>query len=86
MEFIHAREYLNRGQSFRVDCDTECNITVTDDLNFERYRSGDSFQYYGGFRTHFPTIVTPPHSGYWNLAIDLAGGSAGIRYSIAVVG
>lgn len=86
MNFVHAREYLNCGQSVRVDCDTQCNVMLTDDYNFENYRSGRQFTYFGGHRTHFPITLTPPHAGHWNVTIDLAGRSANIKYSITVAG
>jgi hypothetical protein len=86
MQFIHAREYLMQGQSIRVDCDTQCNVMLTDDSNFNNYRSGHGFRYYGGFYDRFPAVIAPPHPGHWNVTIDVGGGSANIRYSITVVG
>jgi len=58
---------------------------MTDDSNFSRYKRGESYSYYGGFFKEFPAILTPPHSGYWNITLDLAGGSASIKYSINVI-
>lgn len=86
MNFIHAREYLSAGQSVQVDCDTQCNVMLTDDINFNNFRSGRAFRYHGGHRTRFPVILAPPHAGNWNITIDLGGGSANIRYSIRVIG
>lgn len=86
MDFIHAREYLEAGQGIRVDCDTQCNVLLTDDSNFSSYRRGERFTYYGGHFRMFPAIVRPPHAGHWNVAIDLGGGRANIRYRISKVG
>ncbi len=86
MEHIQGREYLNNGQSVRVDCDTQCNVLVLDDHNYTSYQSGRAYNYYGGFYTRFPAIIAPPHAGYWNIVIDLGGGGANIRYSISVIG
>jgi Domain of unknown function (DUF1883) len=86
MNFIRAREFLSDGQSVRVDCDTQCNVMLTDDSNFNNFRNGGSFRYTGGQYTRFPVLLTPPHTGYWNVTIDLGGGSANIRYSITVIG
>lgn len=86
MEFIHAREYLEGGQAVRVDCDTQCNVMLTDDVNFMSYKRGQGFRYFGGQFKAFPAIITPPHGGHWNVTIDLGGGSANIRYSISKVG
>lgn len=86
MDFIHAREYLKDGQAVRVDCDTQCNLMLTDDSNFNSYKRGQGFRYYGGHFKMFPAIVRPPHGGYWNVTIDVAGASANIRYSMRKVG
>ncbi len=86
LSFIHAREYLNSNQSVQVDCDTQCNVMLTDDANFSRYRTGGRVTYYGGFYEWFPAVIKPPHAGYWNITIDLGGAAANIRYSINVVG
>lgn len=83
MDFIHAREYLNAGDTVIVDCSHECNVTVTDDLNFSNYRSGQQFRYHGGHYKRLPARVTVPSSGYWNVALDLGGGAANIRYNIS---
>ncbi len=85
MDIIHAREYLAPNQFVRVECDTQCNVMLTDDLNFGRYQRGDSFQHCGGFYKAFPIIIKPPHAGHWNITIDFGGGEAVIRYNIRVM-
>jgi hypothetical protein len=86
MNFIHTRERLEEGQSVRVDCDTQCNVMLTDDTNFSIFRRGGGCTYYGGHFTMFPAVITPPYAGYWNVTIDLGGAQANIRYSINIVG
>lgn len=86
MDFIHAREYLEDGQAIRVDCDTQCNVMLTDDANFSSYKSGQRFTYFGGNFKAFPAIIRPPRSGHWNVVVDLGGGSANIRYNISKIG
>ena len=84
MSFIHSREYLNAGDTVRLDCDTQCNFMLTTDSDFSSYRRGAQFRYYGGHFTHFPAFITAPHSGNWNMTIDLAGGRANIRYNLNI--
>jgi len=86
MNFIHGREYLNSDQSYRVNCDKKCYIRVMNDHNFNRYRSGQGYSYYGGFYGRMPAIIRPPHAGYWNVVIDLGGASGTISYSLEVIG
>ena len=80
--FIHAREHLDSGDSVVVNCDTQCNVILLTDTDFSSYRSGQCFHYHGGHFKRFPVRLSAPSSGYWNVIIDLGGGSANIRYSI----
>ncbi|NNJ26124.1 DUF1883 domain-containing protein [Alienimonas chondri] len=86
MEFLHTRKYLGPGQSVEVDCDTQCNVMLTDDHNFTRFKSRSTHTYFGGHRKFFPTVLTPPHAGWWNITIDLDGRAATIRHSITIRG
>lgn len=83
MDFIHAREYLDEGDVVVVECSHQCNVSVMDDTNFSYYRSGGRYHYYGGHFKMLPARIRVPSSGYWNVALDLGGGSANIRYNIS---
>jgi Domain of unknown function (DUF1883) len=85
MQFIHAREWLNDDQCVRVMSDTQCNVQLMDDPNFAAFQRGGAYRYQGGFFQKFPAVLVPPHAGHWNVTLDLAGGSAHIRYSINVI-
>jgi len=84
-QFIHGREYLGEGDMIEVDCDTQCNIMLLTDSEFSHYKKNGAFNYYGGHFKFFPARLAAPNTGYWNVVIDLGGGSANIRYSIKVV-
>lgn len=84
-DFIHSREFLNANDMVVLHCDTQCNFMLTDDSNFNAYKCGDGFRYYGGFFKAFPASVRVPSSGYWNVTIDLGGGRANIRYGLKVI-
>nr|WP_282561492.1 DUF1883 domain-containing protein [Providencia rettgeri] len=79
--------HLNAGDIVVVDCSHQCNIRLTTDSNFNSYRNGRGYQHHGGggFFTHLPARLQAPHSGYWNVTIDLGGGSATIKHSISVI-
>lgn len=83
--FIHGRENLNIGDIVEVNCDTQCNVMLLTDTEFSNYKNGQSFTYHGGYCKFFPTRIPAPGSGYWNVIIDLGGGSAPIKYSIRVI-
>jgi hypothetical protein len=85
MNFIHSRELLSAGDIVVVQCNYQANVLVTDDHNFQRYKSGSTFNYHGGNYKRFPVKIAVPTDGYWNVTIDLGGGSAQLRYSIRFV-
>jgi hypothetical protein len=84
-DFIHAREYLNDGDIVVVNCDTQCNVLVMDDYNFDSYRRGGQATYYGGFYQRLPARISVPSTGYWNVVLDLGGGQANIRYGFSYI-
>ncbi|PHM38195.1 hypothetical protein Xmau_03582 [Xenorhabdus mauleonii] len=85
MQFLHKRIHLNQGDVVKVDCSHQCNIMLLTDSDFHKYRNGGQFNYYGGFYKALPARISAPHSGYWNVTLDIGGGSANIRHSISVI-
>ena len=81
--FLHEQKYLHTGDIAHLECDTQCNFMLMDNSNFQNYRTGRQFKYYGGHFTHFPARIEVPHTGTWNVVIDLGGGRANIRYSLS---
>ncbi|HAS8353704.1 DUF1883 domain-containing protein [Morganella morganii] len=87
MQFLHKRMHLNAGDTVVVGCSHQCNILLMTDSNFSNYKSGRGFSHHGGggFFTRLPAKLVAPHSGYWNITLDLGGGSANIKHSISVI-
>jgi hypothetical protein len=84
-DHLHSRLFLKEGDVVEVNSDTQANVILTTDSNYSDYKAGRSYHYYGGFFTHFPARLTPPHSGYWNVVLNLGGGRANVRHSIRVI-
>jgi len=82
MSFIHAREYLQKGDAVIVNSSHQCNICLTTDSEFGNYRSGTTFRYNGGHYSRFPVRLIVPHTDDWNVTLDLGGGPGNLRYSI----
>lgn len=82
---LHKRLFLKDGDVVEVDCDTQANVLLMEDSDYSSYGAGRSYRYYGGFFTHFPARLVPPHSGYWNVVLDLGGREATIRHSMRVI-
>ena len=64
--------------------DTQANVILMTDSNYADYKAGNSYTYYGGFFKRFPARLSPPHSGDWNVVLDLGGGEATVHHSIRV--
>jgi len=82
MSHLHKREYLEKGDIVEVDCSHQCNVLVLDDTNYRAYKTGRRFRHYGGFYKQLPARIGVPSTGYWNVVLDLGGGTARIRHSI----
>ena len=84
-EFIHWREHLSRGDLVEVSCSHRCNVRLTTDIEFAKLKRGGAHQYFGGHYDRLPARVPVPHDGWWNITLDLGGGSANIRYGMRVI-
>jgi hypothetical protein len=84
-DHLHKRLFLKDGDVVEVDSNTQANVILMDDSDYSNYKARRSYRYYGGFFTQFPATLVPPHSGYWNVVLDLGGGSAAVRHSVRVL-
>ena len=83
--FLHHSEYLSAGDWFRVHLrHSSARTMLMDSANFQAYRSGGSFSFYGGWPERSPIDLVAPHSGTWHLVLDLEGGSGSINHSLEV--
>lgn len=85
MNFLHKREHLNEGDVVVVQCSHQCNVRITTDTQFSNFKNNRQHQYFGGFFKMLPARIAAPHTGYWNITIDLGGGSANIQHSISII-
>lgn len=87
MSYLEKRMFLDAGDVVAVQCSHQVNVIVMDDLNYAKFRRGDSYRYLGGFFTHFPAHVQVSETKNWNVVISLPPGRrATIRASVSVVG
>jgi len=84
-DFLHEQKRLKKGDIVELACDSQCNFMITDDSNLAKYKRGDSFKGYGGHFERFPAHIVVPHSGYWNVTVDLGGAQANIRYAVRFI-
>ncbi len=85
MDFVHYDlGQLHPGQVVEVAVNIAANVLLLDSHNFNAYRSGGRFTYYGGHVTRSPYRIRVPQSGNWHLAIDLGGASGDLRSGVTI--
>jgi hypothetical protein len=86
MDFVHYDlGQLSAGQVVEVTVNIAANVQLLDSHNFNIYRSGGRFNYYGGHITRSPYRIQVPEPGHWHLAIDLGGASGDLSSGIRVL-
>lgn len=85
MRFVHTREYLSTGDVVVVQCSHQCNVRVMSDSDFQSFKSGRSHNYHGGHYTMLPARIVVPHSGQWNITIDLGGSPSAFKYDVRFI-
>jgi hypothetical protein len=54
-----------------------------EDSDFQSFQNGGSHNYHGGFFQQLPARVRVPHTGYWNVTVDLGNSPSTFRYGIS---
>jgi|CZKE01.1.fsa_nt_gi hypothetical protein len=73
MNFLHYEVSAQSGDVIQVLlAGNAAYVRLMDDNNFHRYRSGQHFQFYGGYFKQSPAIVNAPSAGRWHVVVDLA--------------
>lgn len=85
MKFIHYNFHLNMSDIIEVSLTSQANVRLLDDINFHKYRRGESYKFNGGRALRTPIRISPPHSGHWNLVIDLQGFRGQVNASVKIV-
>lgn len=85
VDFLHYDFFLSFRDSVQVQLDSQANVILLDDLNFENYKNSRQYTYYGGLATRTPVYLKPPFPGHWHLVIDLGGGSGSVNASVSVI-
>ena len=85
MNYLHQEFDAGPDDTIEVTLDGLANVMLLDAPNFERYRKGESFKYYGGLARQSPTQMAPPHHGRWHLAVDLGGHPGTLRAELRLL-
>lgn len=84
-EHLHEVFTVDSDDIVEVMSDIQANVMLLSDADYNNYKTQRSYRYYGGFFTHFPARLSPPHSGRWHVVLDLGGGSAAVRTSLRLI-
>jgi len=86
MNFLHYDVWTQPGDLVHVTLSgNAANVLLMSESNFQNYRYGKPFQYYGGYFTRSPAIIKSPSSGHWKVVVDLAGRAGRLSAQVRVV-
>lgn len=84
MNFLHSEFDLDSGDVVVVDLDGQANVFLLDSSNFDAYRNGRSYRYYGGLAEKTPVRLMAPSRGHWHLVVDLGGYAGTVKAGVRV--
>lgn len=85
-DYIHQEKYLKHGdQVILQSANQACNFMIMDGTNYNYYRQGKQFRYYGGSCTQVPSYITVPHATNWHVVADLGGRGGRLSVSIGYI-
>jgi len=82
MKYLHNEFDLKQGDHVEVTLDKQANVMLLDSSNYQNYRQGRRYKYYGGLAKQSPITLQPPHPGHWHVVVDLGGHAGAVRASI----
>lgn len=85
MDYLHCQDFLNAGDTVRVELDRQANVILMDNLNYSNYVNGKEFNCHKGLSTVSPYQIPVPYTGMWHIVIDLSGRAGMIMYSVGVI-
>ncbi len=59
--------------SVEVKLEHAADVFLVDSSNFQKYKSGQQFKYYGGHYTTTPVTITVSGTGRWYLIVNGSG-------------
>lgn len=61
------------------------NVRLMDSSNYQSFKNGRQYRYFGGLATRSPVRQQIPHSGHWYVTVDLQGLRGTVRSSMRIV-
>jgi hypothetical protein len=87
MNFTHYDLHTCRqGQSVEVSLNgNAANVLLLDSSNFQKYKNGRQYEYFGGHMTSSISLIPIPRAAHWHVIIDLVGHGGSVNSSVRVV-
>ncbi len=85
MRYIHFPLDLGAHDVLQVELETDAYLRLVDDDNYEAYRQGKNYRYYGGLAEQSPANIKPPKQGHWHLCIDLGGKEGKLNAQVHII-
>jgi len=85
LNYLHKEFDAKQGDIVYVELDKQANIKLIDSLNYQNYRNGLNYRYYGGLAKITPAKIPVPYQGHWHVVIDLGGYSGTVRALIKII-
>lgn len=85
MKFLKYELQLDPSDAVEVSLDGQANVQLMDWSNFNNYKNGKSYCYYGGLQKVSPAVLVPPYAGHWYLAVDLGGYVGEVNVGVEIV-
>lgn len=76
---------IKRGEVVEVILTGGANVRLMDSSNFNKYKTGQKYKYYGGLAKKSPVRIAVPNSGHWYLVVDMQGLRGSTNASVRVV-
>ena len=85
MDFLHTDFQGGPSDTAVVTLDSQANVMLLDNCNFQAYRRGAAFRYAGGLFKQSPVRLSPPHEGHWHVVVDLGGYVGNVRAGVQIL-
>ncbi|MGL5655375.1 MAG: DUF1883 domain-containing protein [Fusobacteriaceae bacterium] len=78
--------FLNNDKIIQVSLQgTECNVFLVNSSNFQKYKNGNQYTYYGGHTKSSLVDLGVPNYDHWYLVVDLGGYAGSIKSSVKII-
>lgn len=86
MDFIYYDlKQVNSGRIVEVTMKSAANVRLMTSSNFNNFKAGRAYRYYGGFVQRSPFKIPVPSTAHWYVVIDLGGYAGQVSASVRVL-